>query len=236
METTKDKIIKQKRQLYPSGRAFYMKRDGYMYTLHNALAVSEAQAYEDSISILSSLLPDNDAFTPDDATDWERRLGMVTNLAIPFADRKDAIRRKMAAPGIQPARGHYLYLERQLQAAGFNVWVHENLFPTYPTGFVSVDPATLYGTTNFVSSTYGYSRYGQKKYGSNWNNKIANSLSQEADNAFDLGGTFASTFFIGGQTIGTYANVLATRAVEFRQLILQLKQLQSIGFDFTNKI
>ncbi len=230
MPSTKEKILEQKRRYYPTGRAFRMQEGNNMYALHSGLAVSEVQSYEDSMAIMYSILPDNGFFTSDDATDWERRLGLITNLSTPLADREAAIRRKMAAPGVQPAHGHYLYLERQLQAAGFNVWVHENLFYTYPTGYESVPPNTLYGNTYFKTARHGMFNHGQRLHGGYYTNKIANSIYQEEDNNFQLGGSFASTFFIGGQTIGTYANVLAVREVEFRQLILQIKQVQSIGF------
>lgn len=238
MAETIDDIIKIKRQLYPTGRAFRMPTDSYLYKLHRGLGQSEAQVYEDSIAIFNSLLPDNDKFTSDDATQWERRLGLVTNLATPLADRMAAIRRKMAAPGTQPAHGHYLYLERQLQAAGFNVNVYENRFAVYPTGYTSMAPIDVWPSpSDYTAQTeYGQFKYGQRKYGLYYTNMIANSIYQSEDNNFNLGGTFASTFFIGGPTLGSYGMVLSSREIEFRQLILAIKQPQNIGFLFINYI
>lgn len=234
--TTEEKIVAIKKQLLPTGRAFRAANESYLHGLLRATAISEAQVYEDSIAILYSLLPDNSNFSSDDATDWERRLGMITNLATPLADRKAAILRKMRAPGTQPAKGHYLYIQQQLQLAGFNVYVHENLFPTYPTGNESVAPNSIYGNANFVQTQYGQAQYGQRRYGGYYNNIIANSLDQDRDIGFNVGSSFACTFFIGGQTLGTYANVTASREQEFRQLILNLKQTQLIGFLFINYI
>lgn len=238
MAQTIDDIIKIKRQLYPTGRAFRMPIDSYLYKLHIGLGLSEAQAYEDSVSIFNSLLPDNPDFTSDDATQWEVRLGLITNLTTPLADRMAAIRRKMAAPGIQPAHAHYLYLERQLQAAGFNVNVYENRFATYPTGYISMAPIDIWpAPANYTAQTqYGQFKYGQRKYGLYYTNMVANSIYQSQDNNFDIGNTFASTFFIGGPTLGTYGTVLASREIEFRQLILSIKQPQNIGFLFINYI
>jgi hypothetical protein len=234
--STLDSILAQKRLLYPTGRAWHMPEGSDLLRLHRGLGYSEAQMYDDSASIMDSLLPDNDRFTSDDATDWERRLGLVTNLATPLATRMAAIRRKMAAPGPQPAHGYYLYIQSQLQAAGFNVWVHENLFPLYPTGQEPVDPSTLYGTANLVSNRHGMFRHGQRQHGLFWNNRVINSIYQEVDDAFDMGGTYACTFFIGGQTLGTYASVQASREQEFRQLILSLKQTQLIALLYVNYI
>jgi hypothetical protein len=236
MSELSENIVKIKKQLLPTGRAFNVANDTYFHGLLRATALTEAQLYSDSIAILNSLLPDNDEFTSDDATDWERRLGLVTNLSTPLADRKLAIRRKMAAPGTQPAKGHYLYIQTQLQAAGFNVYVHENLFPLYPTGYENVAPNSLYGNSNFVTPQYGDFQYSDFQYGGYYNNLVVNSIYQTDDSKFNIGNSLACTFFIGGQAIGTYANVLASREIEFRQLILSLKQTQLVGLLFVNYI
>lgn len=232
----KDEILKLTNQLYPTGRAFRMTNFGYRKAVHSALADSEAQAFDDAASILDVIIPDNENFTSADATDWERRLGLITNLSVPLADRKAAILRKMQSPGVNPAKGHYLYMQDQLQAAGFDVYVHENLFPLYPTGIDSVAPNSIYGNANFKPLRFGAFRFGQRNFGGYYNNKIANSIYQVVDNNFNVGNSFRATFFISGATLGTYANVLASREQEFRQLILNLKQVQDIGFLFINYI
>lgn len=236
MLSLQERIIELSRILLPTGRAFRMSNGSNMRRLFKALAISEAQAVENAEAISASLIPDNPNFTVDDATDWERRLGIISSGSTPFADRKSAILRKMAAPGVNPAKGHYLWIQQQLQDAGFNVWVYENLFPVYPNGFISVSPAIYYGASNFKKTQYGTAQYGENQYGSNWNNKIVNSIYQEQDNYFSLGGSFDSSFFIGGAILGSYATVLASRELEFRQLILNLKQVQNVGFLFVNYI
>ncbi len=123
-----DKILALTRQLYPRGRAFKMPFGGYFESLHKALSISEAQAYNDAVSILNNILPDNDDFSAEDSAAWERRLGMIVqDEYVLLADRKAAILRKMAFPGNIPARQSYRFLEHELRAAGFDVYVFENI-------------------------------------------------------------------------------------------------------------
>lgn len=234
-----DKLRLWTRKMYPTGRAFRMPEGGELDTLHEALLITENQALVDAISILDSALPDNDNFTEEDATMWERRLGMVTNIATPLADRKLAIIRKMNHPGTIKARQHYLYMQGQLQAAGFNVYVYENRFPTYPSGFTTKTPS-VFALTTYPMVTLQYSatdlQYGDVQYGITEGNKIANRMNQSLDNYFNVGDNFRSTFFIGGPYPGEFANVLASREEEFRQLIFKLKPAQTVGFLLINYI
>lgn len=139
-----ERIKKLTRNLYPRGRAFKMPYGGVFDKLHNALSVSENEALQSAVSILDSILPDNDNFTALDAADWERRLGLITNESLSLEIRKAAIRRKMNHPGTISARQHYLYLQGQLQAAGFDLYVFENRFPDYPDGYYTIDPVSLF--------------------------------------------------------------------------------------------
>lgn len=233
--TTEEAILKITRQLYPTGRAFRISNESWRHKLHRGLAISEAKAYDDAASILNSVLPDNQYFTSDDATDWESRLALTTNLAVPLQDRMLAILRKMQAPGTNPAKSTAQFLESQLQAAGFNVYVYENLIALYPSGFDTYNPVAL--NSNIYSVfRQGMGRQGQFRQGGFINSVVANSISNSVDIGFDVGNSLRSTFFIGGPTLGSYANVLAAREQEFRQLILQLKQVQSIAYLFINYI
>ncbi|KKL54821.1 hypothetical protein LCGC14_2261600, partial [marine sediment metagenome] len=63
---------------------------------------------------------------------------------------------------------------------------------------------------------------------------IANYIDEDKDIGFDTGATLRSTFFVGGNPIGTFANVLKAREDEFRQLILKIKPVSSIGYLFIN--
>lgn len=234
--TTVDKIVRLSKQLLPTGALWKMVGENYMHGLFRALAQEKGKFYEDAVSIQDTLLPDNPRFTTDDAEIWERVLKLPSNSSVSLEDRKAAIRRKMAGPGNQKARGHFLYLERQFQAAGFDVWVHENLFPAYPSGYTRVAPNSLYGNANFISPEYDDTYYGEPQYGGYYNNIIANSIDQDFDNYFDLGGSLAHTFFIGGEVLGTYTSIPAAREKEFRQLVLSQKQAQLVAFLFINLI
>ena len=129
----KELLLKLTRRLYPTGRAFRIIPGSVKEKIHSALAEIENDSFSDSLAVLNSILPDNNDFTSEDATDWERRLGLISNPFVLLSDRKLAIKRKMNHPGTIPARQHYKYIEGQLQAAGFNVIVTENRFPTSST-------------------------------------------------------------------------------------------------------
>jgi len=123
-------LLKLTKRFYPKGRAFRIPSGSLLEQMHEGLIVSENTALKSAISILDGVIPDNDNFTDEDATTWERRLGLITNLSTPLFDRKLAINRKMNHPGTIKARQHYLFLERELRNAGFDVRVYENRFPT----------------------------------------------------------------------------------------------------------
>lgn len=227
-----EKITSLTRQLYPTGRAFKMPKGGWLESMHNGLRISENKAYIDAMSILDSLLPDNPNFSVDDATDWERRMGLINGTGIPLADRMLAIRRKIQHPGNIKARQHYLYLEGQLLAAGFNVYVHENRFPDGFGGWITKTPSELAGYGGIDEFQYGEGQYGQFNYGGGWGDKVVNSISRQTDIIFDIGNNLRSTFFIGGIYPGDYAIVPANQEAQFRQLILKLKPVQTVAFLF----
>lgn len=234
MGLIKDKLMTLTRQLYPTGRAWKLPFGGFFEKLHLGLAVSEERAYNDSYSIYYSLLPDNANFTSDDATDWERRLGLITNLATPLADRKAAILSKLQEPGLNPARSNYLFLQNRLQSAGFNVFVYENIIELYPSGYGGVyNPVTL-NANIFTELQQGMGQQGDYQQGGFINHVIVNSMDNTTDTHFDVGSTLRSTFFIGGAPLGTYANVPVSRELEFRQLILQLKPVPNVAYLFVN--
>ncbi len=231
-----EKILSLTRQLYPTGRVFKMPKFGFLEKFHTALAASENAAYEDALSILGSLLPDNTNFTAQDASAWERRLGLITNDAVSLADRKAAIVRKINHPGTIPARQNYLYLQGQLQAAGFDVYVYENRFSDGMGGYVTESPLVVSGGMGGSSYQYGPYQYGDIQYGGAFLNFVANYIDEKRDQVFDIGSNLKSTFFIGGNTLGSFANVDANRKNEFRQLILKIKPVQTVAYLFINYI
>ena len=235
-----DRIFRLLRLLYPRGRAFKLPYLGTFWKLTDALSLSLARAASDGVSILDSIIPDNTNFTAQDATDWERRLGMITNSTVSLTDRKLAIYRKMAHPNGQPARQHYLFIEFQLRLAGFDVRLYENRFLVgSPAVMETKTPSDILGIPIGLA-IYGDVAYGETAYGSGWIDEgitiISNNLEAVRDATFSFGANYRSTFYIAGSTITTFANVDADREIEFRELVLKLKPAQTVGIAFVNYI
>lgn len=233
--TVEEKLLKLTKQLYPTGRAFRLTEGSYKERLHKALLKSEARAYADCVSILNSALPDNEDFTTQDASQWEHRLGLITNDAVSLEERMAGIRRKMNHPGTIPARQHYLYLESQLQAAGFDVYVYENRFPDGLGGYTTKTPEDFTGSTSNVVQ-HGDIQHGDAQHGTGSWNLIVNNLDETLDQTFNIGSNLRSTFFIGGPYEGEYASVDDNRKLEFRQLILRIKPVQTVGYLLINYV
>ena len=226
-------ILNLTKSLHPRGRAFRMPFGSIFERLTKALAISEDIAYNRALETLDFILPDNDNFSEEEADKWERRLGLITNTLTPLADRKLALLRKINHPGTIVARQHFLYLQGQLQSAGFDVFIHENRFPDGGGGFETKTPNELIG----ISGDAVHSplvQHGQFQHGSGFSDKIANSIEASIDALFNIGNNFRSTFFIGGVNPGDFAFISASRELEFRQMVLRIKPVQSIAFIFIN--
>jgi len=242
------------RQLLPTGRAFGNKEGGVNERLYISSDRNVEVMMSNANNVLNSILPDNDDFTADDATRWEERLGMITNSSVSLDDRKAAIIRKMNHPGTIPARQSADYLQDRLQSAGFDVYVHEN-----NNGFSFADllndalDATEMGTPemgtpDMINSIVYYSEWfsnvemGTAEMGATqmggltFTNLIANSLYVEEDSSFDVGANNNRTFIIGGEVLGTVADIVTAREEEFRQLVLRLKPVKSVAGLFINYI
>lgn len=231
-----DDILYLIKMFHPTGRAFKIPVGSNMEKLHRGLSQSGKRAWNDGLSILDSIIPDNDNFTTDDATQWERRLGLITNPVVPLADRKLAIIRKMNHPGTIPARSTATFLEKQLRDAGFDVYVYENRFSDGMGGYDTQNPLDLTGGVGGISPQYGDFQYGDQQYGTYYGNLVVNSIDEVQDSMFDVGGNLRATFFVGGTPLGTFADVDEERKMEFRQLILRSKQTQMVGYLFVNYI
>jgi hypothetical protein len=248
------KLKKITKQLYPTGRGFRIPTNGIMERLHDALIVSESRMIQDALATLDVILPDNDNFTVDDAQRWEQRLGMISNSAVSLADRKAAIIRKMNHPGTILARQSHDYLQDSLRLAGFDVYVHENipeqtiedlLYPSSMTGqqgdgqqgdFEQGDVYTSYSSL-FQIVEQGMIQQGDFQQGEFlFLNKVANHIDENIDSIFPIVGNYRSTFFVGGEVLGTFANVDANRKDEFRQLILKIKPVQTVGLLLINYV
>lgn len=233
-----DVIKRLIRKLYPRGRAFKIPVGGFFDKLHNALAVVLSQAYEDSFATLYAILPDNANFTDADADDMARRLGIKFEAGVSLSDKKLALKRKYAHPGTNRPRQSRGYVELQLRAAGFDVYVYENRFLTSPwTGYTTMSPNDLLGTTISEVATFSDQvEFGTVEFGGTGFPKIVNYIEEEKDNLYVVGTNLRSTFFIAGPTITTYADVPANRKDEFRQLVLWLKPQQTIAYTFINYV
>jgi hypothetical protein len=231
-----EKILALSRQLYPKGRAFKMPLYGNLEKLHRAISESEAILHADIESVLNSALPDNNDFSADDASAWERRLGLITNENVSLSDRKLAIQRKMNHPGNIPARQASSFLEYQLQSAGFDVYVYENIFDDGMGGFETRNPLTVNGNVGGIENQHGDFQHGDVQHGLYYPEIISNHIDAEKDLIFDVGPNLRSTIFIGGNPIGSFADVAEDREPEFRQLILRVKPVHITGYLFINYI
>jgi uncharacterized protein YmfQ (DUF2313 family) len=251
-----EKLLRLTKKLYPTGRAFRIPAGGEIEKFHLALAESEEQAFNDAVSILDSILPDNDNFSVEDAQQWEERLGMISNPLVSLSDRKLAIIRKMNHPGDIQARQSWDYLQNSLQAAGFDVYIYENipelsieqLFLNVSSGsgavgqqglgqqgdFQQGSPYSVYHGL-FEVAQQGIGQQGDFQEGSYiYKNKVANYIDEDLDKMFNFGSNYRSTFYICDSVLGSFAEVDINRKEEFRQLILKIKPVQSIGILFIN--
>lgn len=229
------KLLNLVKQLYPTGRAFRVPTGGTLEGFHIGTGVEAEQFYNDSVSILDSILPDNSNFSTPDANDWEIRLGITFNPLSTLANRKAAILRKLQAPNKNPAKGHYLNLQRELQLAGFNLYVYENRLPLYLGGYTTYNPYTLYGGGVSPTQHGNNLQHGNGiQHGFYQNNKVANNINEVDDYYFDIGTNLRSTFFVGGATLGSFGSEPLVRKNELRELILKIKPLQTVGLLYVN--
>jgi hypothetical protein len=212
------RLLKLTKQLYPIARAWIMRKDSIFEKIHEALAYSESRVRQTIEEIRYSLIPDNDVFSDADATNWERALGLYNQSVVSLATRKETIYRKMRHPGTILGRQNYLYIQGQLQAAGFDCYVHENRFG---------DPPAIY---EFISAIYNEVRYGEVVYGYDGGSfadfqPVANYIDETKDAGYDPGNAQHQRylFFIGGASFPDPAPIQQERRAEFRELILRLK-------------
>jgi hypothetical protein len=217
------------RQLYPTGRAWWMRNNGVFDNLHKAINRSFIRVLNDSDLTIDSCFPDNANFDENDATLWEYRLGLTTNTSLSLELRKDAILRKMAYPKGIEARQNKLFIENQLRLAGFDVYVHENLPPYQtPDQIVALSLELTQhggGTQHGIGTQHGYINF----------DVIANEAI--VNESFSVGSlNLWSTFFIGGENLGDMASVPNNRLIEFKELVLKLKPAHTAAYTFINYV
>lgn len=217
------------KQLYPTGRAWYMPENGVWENFHTAINQSFIKLLEECNSLINGTFPDNSEFTTQDATLWEYRLGLITNESIDISVRIEAIKRKLGHPNNVKARQHPLFIQSQLQAAGFNVWVHENTIPyKNPQDVANVG---LIATEHGDTTQHGVGvQHGGESF-----EIIANSI--EEVESFAVGNeNLWATFFLGGEILGTLAEIPYSRLREFKELVIKLKPAHTAAFTFVNYI
>lgn len=207
-----------------------MPEGGVLDRLHTALNLSEARAHDDARSTMDYIIPDNANFTEQDAQDWYRRYGMIYNPSVSLADKKAAIYQKMGEPRAVP-RGAAFYLQAQLRAAGFDVYVYENR--------AAESPFDVLGITGGFA-ILGEFELAEVELAEGWSTAgitiVANHIEEVKDDTFSFASNYRSSFFISGSPITTFADVPADRKAEFRQLILRLKRAQCAAFLFVNYV
>lgn len=208
---------------------------GYLYRLHRALNLEYARLYNAATGMLYALLPDNEFFTLDDARAWYRRWGMYDSGSVSLTDMMAAIRQRASWPVTPLNKQNYLFIQEQLRAAGFDVYVYPNRFPDGMGGYVAKTPAEVLGTP-IGRAVLGNFDLGQLNLAASYAEAgittIINYLEEDKEVGYVIHNE--SSFFIAGATITTLANVPAPRKIEFRQLILRLKAQEMAAFLFVN--
>ena len=118
------------KKLYPNGRAFAIPDGGELFLTHGAINETMQQTKSDAYSILLSMLPDNNTFSYQDAIDWYRRLGLYNGFtdSSHLALMKQAIAQKQSFPYAPLNMQSPAFIQAQLQAAGFPVYIYPNRF------------------------------------------------------------------------------------------------------------
>lgn len=216
-------------QLYPTGRAWYMPENGIFQKFHEAINISFIKFILDGELLINQSIPDNEFFDSFSAFLWEYRLGLPTNENIELELRKKAISRKMAYPNNIRARQHILFIQNQLQLAGFNVWVHANEFP-YKT---PIEAFNL--SLNELQHGDDVQHGDSIQHGGDNFDVIANSTSQ-IENYSPGDDNIWATFFISGEVITDSAEVPLNRLTEFKELVLKLKPAHLAAYTLINYV
>ena len=121
---------------------------------------------------------------------------------------------------------------------GYGSGAQVNITAVTGTIIMTLTPGQVLGTGTAAADLAAFD-LGAQNLGGFWNGEIiANSLEPATDAEFGFTSDLSSTFYIsGGSTIGaiaTYASIPAVRQTEFRQLVLQLKRCETVGFVFVN--
>lgn len=213
-------ILKLKKQLLPTGRAFKVAENSNFEKLLLGLGESESDAFNDAIGQLNSIIPDNNSFTLADTLKWEETLGISSNELDSLTNRKAAILRKMQFPANVLGRQHKNYLEGQLKAANFNCKVYE--YSDVKNNFAS----TVHKSTTTHSFTTIHGGWKIPAFTGTISNYIEPELEPEIIPTIE---NLRSIFWIAGNTFDEYFNIPPYRVEEFRHIVLTIKPLHTVA-------
>ncbi len=232
---TKEELMALANQLYPTGRAWNMSEKTLFNKLHQAINKSILRLTSHAYSLIDGTFPDSTNFTEDDVLIWEYRLGLVAG-SLNLDQRRANIYRKLAFPQNVKARQSKPYIESQLNLAGFEVRLYENIFYDGSGNLVRKLPSEILSMQSANIQHGGGTQHGSgTQHGGGNTEVIANEAIAENYNIGGVDNLYA-TFFIAGNAIDQIATVERTREREFRELILKLKPAHTVGFLFVNYI
>ena len=214
-------ILKLKKQLLPTGRAFKVPVGGNFEKLLTGLGDEEALAFNTATGILDIIIPDNDNFTLEDAAYWEKVLSISSSTYDTIENRKAAITRKLQFPVGAKGRQHKLYLEGQLRSANFNVKVYE----------YSDIKDQFFGTVHDPNLPHYFEVHHGGIIIPNYTGIVANRLNE--DDEIDVPSTIENLkniFWIAGETFDQFITIPPYRVEEFRHIILTIKPLHTVAF------
>jgi uncharacterized protein YmfQ (DUF2313 family) len=232
------------RSLLPEGRAYNPQKGGVFDGLIEGVAEVFGDTYRRAREIQDSQIPDNPGFDEGDATRWEIMLGLLLSNTATLSEREQGILRKMRAPGEKKGRSSKLYLQEQLELAGFDtLTVYENRFwdgnnivsipppETYEASLTmdmqnpSVNPIEQMDDPGINPLTITGSMMGRLE-DEGRQKIIANSFFPDGTDAtYEYGdaSNLPHIFFIGGAPFPNTADVPATKELALRQLVASIK-------------
>ena len=135
-------------KLLPKGRAFRLPFENDLYKFHQAQAKEPERICDFYVDVRDSGLPPN---IPSDALDdWETFLGLLANSNLTDAERNERALGKLTAVGGQGPD----YIQDQLQAAGFPVFVYENNPTAGARTYITLSNDTGIESNDFLSGDF----------------------------------------------------------------------------------
>lgn len=214
-------------------------------------------------SLLDQKYPDNPNFTEDDVTNWERVFGIVPSQGATFEERKAVVDARYKYPNGIPERGHYKFIQDQLQLNGFDVYIHENRFNVatktsragearsgiaragdfnqFEDSFNGIEPpaGTYEYCANFIDPADDADIYSPDAGASGFSRAgIARAGIARAYEIPEVNrqSQLRSSFFVGSESFISNVDIPANRQDEFRILLLKLKPAHSVGVLYINWI